>query len=133
MCCSPPGSSVHEILQTRILEWVGKPSPGDLPDSGTKLGSPALQPGSLLSEPPGKQERWKIKTLMKKGIKEERHRGRKGVAMATGDCDCTNTLQLCKNHHQKHLPGTSVCQAPHWCVSHHTTQLKESVQGFVAF
>ena len=21
-CCSPPGSSVHEILQARILEWV---------------------------------------------------------------------------------------------------------------
>ena len=25
--CSPPGSSVHEILQARILEWVAKPSP----------------------------------------------------------------------------------------------------------
>ena len=24
MDCSPPGSSVHEILQTRILEWVDK-------------------------------------------------------------------------------------------------------------
>ena len=24
--CSPPGSSVHEILQTRILEWVSTPS-----------------------------------------------------------------------------------------------------------
>ena len=22
MDCSPPGSSVHEILQARILEWV---------------------------------------------------------------------------------------------------------------
>ena len=69
---SLPGSSIHEILQARILAWVAIPSPGDLPDSGTKLGSPALQPGSLLSEPPGKQERWKIKTMMKKGIKEEK-------------------------------------------------------------
>ena len=25
MDCSPPGSSVHEILQTRILEWVAVP------------------------------------------------------------------------------------------------------------
>ena len=25
MDCSPPGSSVHEILQARILEWVAKP------------------------------------------------------------------------------------------------------------
>jgi len=26
--CSPPGSSVHEISQARILEWVVIPSPG---------------------------------------------------------------------------------------------------------
>ena len=26
MNCSPPGSSVHEILQARILEWVALPS-----------------------------------------------------------------------------------------------------------
>ena len=26
MGCSPPGSSVHEVLQTRILEWVAMPS-----------------------------------------------------------------------------------------------------------
>ena len=26
MDCSPPGSSVHEILQARILEWVTMPS-----------------------------------------------------------------------------------------------------------
>ena len=26
MDCSPPGSSVHGILQPRILEWVAKPS-----------------------------------------------------------------------------------------------------------
>ena len=26
---SPPGSSVHGTLQTRILEWVPLPSPGD--------------------------------------------------------------------------------------------------------
>ena len=23
MDCRPPGSSVHEVLQARILEWVG--------------------------------------------------------------------------------------------------------------
>ena len=26
MDCSPPGSSVHGILQERILEWVAMPS-----------------------------------------------------------------------------------------------------------
>ena len=38
MDCSPPGSSVHGILQARILEWVAIPSPGDLPDPGIKPG-----------------------------------------------------------------------------------------------
>ena len=26
MACSPPGSSVHGILQVRVLEWVAVPS-----------------------------------------------------------------------------------------------------------
>ena len=54
--CSPPGSSVHGILQARVLDWKGKPflSPGDLPEPGIKPGSPALQDNSLLSESPGK-------------------------------------------------------------------------------
>ena len=43
MDCSPPGSSVHGILQPRILGWVALPSPGDLPDPGIEPGSPALQ------------------------------------------------------------------------------------------
>ena len=37
---SPPGSSVHGILQARILEWVAMPSSRDLPD-------PGLEPTSL--------------------------------------------------------------------------------------
>ena len=51
---SPPGSSVHGILQARILEWVaisysrGSPNPEIEPES------PALKPDSLPSEPPGK-------------------------------------------------------------------------------
>ena len=45
---SPPGSSVHGILQARILEWVATPSPGDLSDPGIELRflmSPALAGG----------------------------------------------------------------------------------------
>ena len=36
--------------------WIGLPfpTPGDLPDAGIKLRSPALQADSLLSEPPEK-------------------------------------------------------------------------------
>jgi len=39
MDCSPPGSSVHGILQARILEWVAMPSSDDLLDPGIKLTS----------------------------------------------------------------------------------------------
>ena len=44
MDCSLAGSSVHGILQARILEWVAMPSSRDLPDPGIKLGSLALYP-----------------------------------------------------------------------------------------
>ena len=43
--CSLPGSSIHGILQARILEWVAMPSSRDLPDLGiepTSLTTPAL-------------------------------------------------------------------------------------------
>ena len=50
MDCSLPGSSVHEILQARILERVAIPSPGDLPNPGTEPGSPALQADLLSSQ-----------------------------------------------------------------------------------
>ena len=52
---SPPGSSVHGILQARILEGVAMPSPPvGLPHPGIKPRSPALQANSPPSEPPGK-------------------------------------------------------------------------------
>ena len=66
MDCSPPGSSVHGILQaplsmgfSRQEYWNGLPfpSPGDLDDSGIKPASPvspALQADSLPTQPSGK-------------------------------------------------------------------------------
>ena len=54
MDCSPPGSSVCEVSQVRILEWLPFPSPGDLPDPGIKLGFSALEADSLWT--PGKLE-----------------------------------------------------------------------------
>ena len=45
MDCSPPDSSVHGILQARILEWIATCSSGDIPDPGIELVSlmtPAL-------------------------------------------------------------------------------------------
>ena len=55
--CNPPGSSVHGILQARILEWVAMYSYRNLCDPGTEPvspESPALQVYSLPIEPPGK-------------------------------------------------------------------------------
>ena len=49
---SPPASSIHEILQARILEWVAFPSPGDLPNLGiepTSVMSPALAGGFFMA------------------------------------------------------------------------------------
>ena len=46
----PPASFVCGILQARILEWVAIP----FSTGSSRPRSPALQAGSLLSEPPGK-------------------------------------------------------------------------------
>ena len=60
MDCSPSGSSVHGILQARILEWVPFSSPGDLPDPEIEPKSPAASAfarGFFITELPGKPHR----------------------------------------------------------------------------
>ena len=55
--CSLPASSVHGILQARILEWIAMPSSGDLPDPGIEPASLILlhwQVGSSPLAAPGK-------------------------------------------------------------------------------
>ena len=47
MDCNLPGSSVHGILQARILEGLLFPTAVDLPDPGIEPRSPALQEDSL--------------------------------------------------------------------------------------
>ena len=61
MDCNPPGSSVHRILQARILEWVAISSPEIKPRSS------ALQANYLPLEPPGKPAK-KSKTNEQRGI-----------------------------------------------------------------
>ena len=56
---SLPGSSVHGILQAKILEWVASLPPGDLPNPGIELTSPASSAFAgkfLTTEPPGKPQ-----------------------------------------------------------------------------
>ena len=54
MDCSPSGSSIHGILQARLLEWVAIPFSSNLANPGIEPGSPALKMDSLLFEPPRK-------------------------------------------------------------------------------
>ena len=54
MDCSPPGSSVHGILQARILGWVAIPFFRRSSWYRDRTLSPSLQADSLPSEPPGK-------------------------------------------------------------------------------
>ena len=52
------GSSVHGIFQTRILEWLPFPSPGDLPNPGIEPvypASPALAGKFFATEPPNRE------------------------------------------------------------------------------
>ena len=54
---SPPGSSIHGILQATILEWVSISYSRDLPNPGMEprsLTSPALADGFFTTVPPGK-------------------------------------------------------------------------------
>ena len=58
--CSPPGSSVHEIFQVRILEWLPFSFQEDLPNpviEPESPASPALQAGSSPAEPSGEARR----------------------------------------------------------------------------
>ena len=60
---SPPGSSVHGILQARILEWVAVPSSRGSSQPRDWTRSPTLQADSLSSEPPGKPKNTGIGSL----------------------------------------------------------------------
>jgi len=59
MDCSLPGSSVHGILQARMLEWVTIPFSRGSSQCRDGTQTPALQADSLLSEPPGKTDNFK--------------------------------------------------------------------------
>ena len=54
MDCSPPGSSVHGILQARILEWVAMPSSKGSPWSRDWTHVSCTAGRFITPEPPGK-------------------------------------------------------------------------------
>ena len=63
MDCSPPGSSVHGMSQTRILEWVAISFSRECSQPRDRSGSHALQADSLPSEPPGKPQNTGVGSL----------------------------------------------------------------------
>ena len=92
-----PGSSVHGILQARILEWVATPSPRDLSDPGIKpvsLMSPALQVGSSALSHQGSP---KVKMLaeVKRCFKRRGNLGKKIVRME-GEGITRENMGYCK-------------------------------------
>ena len=54
--CSPPGSSVHGILQARVLEWVAMPTSRVSSQPKDLLSLLHQQEGSLPLAPPGKSK-----------------------------------------------------------------------------
>ena len=63
MGCSTPGSSVHGILQARILEWVAIRFSRESSWPGNWTRSPSLQADSSPSEPLGKPQLFLIHFL----------------------------------------------------------------------
>ena len=61
--CSPPVSSVHGILQARILEWVAMPSSRGSSQPGVETRSPTVQEDSLSSQTPGKPKNTGVGSL----------------------------------------------------------------------
>ena len=54
MDCSLPGSSIHGILQARILEWLAISFSGGSSQPRDRTQVSALQADALPPEPPGK-------------------------------------------------------------------------------
>ena len=58
MDCSPPGSSRHEILQARLLEWGAIPSSRGSSQPKDRTHVPCAAGGFFTAEPPGKPPEW---------------------------------------------------------------------------
>ena len=80
---SPPGSSVHGILQARILEWVAMPSSRG--SSQPRDQTSPWQAVSLPLVPPGKPKRRAIGTLSEERMPLGRKRKQKLRALKTSN------------------------------------------------
>ena len=92
MNCSPPGSSVHGILQARVLEWVAlPPSRGSSQPRGMEPASavsPALAGRFFTTEPPG------ILVSLCKYKKSSCGRKCQNTAVRVAWCPCKRHVQV---------------------------------------
>ena len=83
--CSPPGSSVHGILQARILEWVAMPSFKGSSQLGDQTRSPTLLADFFLPfEPPGKPKNTGVGSLFLLQGESSQPRNQTGVSCIAG-------------------------------------------------
>ena len=105
--CNPmdyslPGSSVHGILQARILECVAISFSRDLPNPGMEHWSPTLQAGSLLSEPPAKPT-----VKAKEKLILEAHRGSAQITTCTHSTPPRSHGHCFLHAFMKHFPAST--------------------------
>ena len=107
MDCSPSGSSIHGILQARILEWVAMPFSRGSSHPGIEPRSPILQADSLPSEPPGETQgphKWDLMPG-----KQEGEEIKIGVVLPCAQCIlvlyCWLCLHLCAGRQPAHDEG----------------------------
>ena len=91
MDCSPPGSSVHGILQAKIPF----PSPGNLPDLGKEPECLALQADSVLAEITWRRE-WQPTPVF---LPRESHRQRNLVGYSPWGCKELDKTKLLTHTH----------------------------------
>ena len=131
MDCIPPGSSVHGILQARILEWVAIPFSRASSQPRDRTWCPALQADSLLSEPPGKPSYRLHKRQMPFSAFEKApsettsfaaqmgsRNGKVTIDLGSGvpvSHRCPNTLQTQGSKPQKFTPHSLEARVQLWC------------------
>ena len=108
MDCSPPGSSVHGILQERILEWVAIPFSRGSSRPGIEPRTPTLQADTLPSKPAG-NPRLTIRQITGKGHSTKR------LTSAPQSCqDCQKQRKSEKHTAKRSLRRPSIYDVVPW-------------------
>ena len=135
MDCSPPGSSVHGNLQTRMLGWVTMPPSRGSSQPRDQTQVPTLQAYSLPTEPPGKPKNTGVGSLsLLLGIflTQKSNRGLLHCRQILYQLSYQGSLQeYLINHKKQYSPNINKttpltdnvlswpCEGPRWCLDLH--------------